>query len=322
MGRVYVTDYYNHRIQVFDSNTNFILKYGIPGTGDGQFNQPGGIAVDGNENIYVADTFNHRIQKFTRALKIKLTFKQADVADEDPGTFETFSDSVKVYKNVPDSPYLTFHVALDSFLHVTHKQITSRQLTSLVPFIDEFSSDDSLLRQGTYTKVPAGLSSKWSISGGELLSDLLGTDKLIIPQKFPTWQDYQFTVYIKKVNGTALDFSLLYKVTDLNNYYEFKLDEGEEETVHKIVAGDNETTIPNTGVDNSDSEFWGKFSDFIPVKIEIRYHKSSGNTFVKAFIDGQEINNFIYNIPVFGGVGIKAYNTEIAVDRLEIKPLR
>ncbi len=36
-GNVYVTDSGNHRIQKFDSNGNFITKWGSYGTGDGQF---------------------------------------------------------------------------------------------------------------------------------------------------------------------------------------------------------------------------------------------------------------------------------------------
>ncbi|MBW6474534.1 MAG: hypothetical protein K0B14_15515, partial [Anaerolineaceae bacterium] len=35
------------------------------GYGEGQFNGPVGIAVDGNRNIYVADRWNNRVQKFT-----------------------------------------------------------------------------------------------------------------------------------------------------------------------------------------------------------------------------------------------------------------
>ena len=34
------------------------------GDGDGQFNEPVGLAVDANGNIYAADTWNKRIQVF------------------------------------------------------------------------------------------------------------------------------------------------------------------------------------------------------------------------------------------------------------------
>ncbi|KJU84330.1 hypothetical protein MBAV_003476, partial [Candidatus Magnetobacterium bavaricum] len=58
-------DTYNHRIQKFSSNGVFLGKWGSNGTGDGQFNIPWGIAVDGKGDVYVADTFNYRIQKFS-----------------------------------------------------------------------------------------------------------------------------------------------------------------------------------------------------------------------------------------------------------------
>ena len=41
-------------------------QWGSTGTGDGQFKEPDGIAVDSDGNVYVVDTNNHRIQKFTR----------------------------------------------------------------------------------------------------------------------------------------------------------------------------------------------------------------------------------------------------------------
>ena len=59
-----MADTYNHRIQKFDAAGNFLWAKGGQGSGDGQFNQPNGVAVDGLGNIYVADTGNYRIQKF------------------------------------------------------------------------------------------------------------------------------------------------------------------------------------------------------------------------------------------------------------------
>ncbi len=43
----------------------FSLKWGSSGSGDGQFSNMNGVAVDGSENVYVVDTFNRRVQKFT-----------------------------------------------------------------------------------------------------------------------------------------------------------------------------------------------------------------------------------------------------------------
>ncbi len=43
---------------------SFVTKWGSTGTGDGQFDQIYGVAVDSSGNVYVADTYNHRIQKF------------------------------------------------------------------------------------------------------------------------------------------------------------------------------------------------------------------------------------------------------------------
>jgi tripartite motif-containing protein 71 len=73
-GNVYVTDFDNQRIEKFYLTTSggytfltqwgFVGSPGIGGSGDGQFNGPTGVAVDGG-NLYVTDTYNYRIQKFT-----------------------------------------------------------------------------------------------------------------------------------------------------------------------------------------------------------------------------------------------------------------
>ncbi|MEO5616742.1 MAG: SdrD B-like domain-containing protein, partial [Candidatus Eisenbacteria bacterium] len=45
----------------------YLLQWGTAGTGNGQFSDPAGVAVDASGNVYVADTGNNRIQKFSSA---------------------------------------------------------------------------------------------------------------------------------------------------------------------------------------------------------------------------------------------------------------
>ncbi|MDP4117248.1 MAG: cadherin-like beta sandwich domain-containing protein, partial [Bacteroidota bacterium] len=51
----------------FDSNGNFVTKWGSYGSGNGQFNSPKGVAYF-SHNIYVADTLNNRIQKINTGI--------------------------------------------------------------------------------------------------------------------------------------------------------------------------------------------------------------------------------------------------------------
>jgi PKD repeat protein len=54
---------------VSNSNGVGITQWGSRGSGDGQFYEPYGVALDSSDNVYVADSYNNRIQKFTSSGK-------------------------------------------------------------------------------------------------------------------------------------------------------------------------------------------------------------------------------------------------------------
>ena len=65
-GSVYVSDTWNHRIQKFDADGNFITMWGYYGQGENPdaFWGPRGIDVDADGHVYVSDTGNKRIVIF------------------------------------------------------------------------------------------------------------------------------------------------------------------------------------------------------------------------------------------------------------------
>ncbi len=54
----------SNKIRVFDSSGNYIRQFGSYGTGDGQFNDMTGLAIDSNNNVFAVDSWNKRVQKF------------------------------------------------------------------------------------------------------------------------------------------------------------------------------------------------------------------------------------------------------------------
>lgn len=63
-GRIYVADFFNHRIQVFTVEGQFVGSFGVQGTGDGQFERPTDLAFDADGDLYVVDFGNDRVQRF------------------------------------------------------------------------------------------------------------------------------------------------------------------------------------------------------------------------------------------------------------------
>lgn len=63
-GNIWVTDFANYRVQVFDPSGKFMFAFGTTGSDPGQFDGPMGIVPDNSGNMYVVDQTNGRIQVF------------------------------------------------------------------------------------------------------------------------------------------------------------------------------------------------------------------------------------------------------------------
>ena len=65
LGKIYLVDKNNSRIQMFDSNGVYLSQFGSLSGAEGQLAYPSDVALDSSGNIYVADTGVNRIQKFS-----------------------------------------------------------------------------------------------------------------------------------------------------------------------------------------------------------------------------------------------------------------
>ena len=67
-GEIYVADYHNDNVKVYNSNFNLLRTLGSTrGSAPGQFSEPWDIAFDTSGNAYITDTNNDRVQVFSPA---------------------------------------------------------------------------------------------------------------------------------------------------------------------------------------------------------------------------------------------------------------
>lgn len=74
-GDIYIADTFDDRIQKLSADGTYLAQWGYisaksgfaaPGSGDGQFENPRGVAYDSaRDHVWVADASNHRVQEFT-----------------------------------------------------------------------------------------------------------------------------------------------------------------------------------------------------------------------------------------------------------------
>ena len=74
-GNIYISDgYVNSRVAKYDRNGDWVMSWGEPGTGPGQFHLPHAIAIDGEDRVYVGDRTNRRIQVFDTSGRFQRMF--------------------------------------------------------------------------------------------------------------------------------------------------------------------------------------------------------------------------------------------------------
>jgi len=74
-GNIYIADYHNDNVKVFNSNLTLIQTLGSTrGSAEGQFSEPWDIAFDGFGNVFISDTNNRRVQMFDSSGNFKFSF--------------------------------------------------------------------------------------------------------------------------------------------------------------------------------------------------------------------------------------------------------
>jgi tripartite motif-containing protein 71 len=63
-GRIWVADFGNNAVQIFDRSGAYLGGWGNRGNGNSQFKDPCALAVSGDD-VYVADTWNGRVSRFS-----------------------------------------------------------------------------------------------------------------------------------------------------------------------------------------------------------------------------------------------------------------
>lgn len=176
----YVVDRTNWRVQKFDKNGKFLLKWGRNGTADGEFQLiDGGISTDSQNNVYVFDTGNKRVQKFdkngTFLLKwtiagddfIKLNANPGLEVDNRDNVYVNNGKSIQKFDSAgrPMPPW-NFRVT------VTYQPLINPSITADGAGNFYLASGSELHRHDKAGK----LTGKWQVSGTNTIADLAASD--------------------------------------------------------------------------------------------------------------------------------------------------
>lgn len=142
-GHVVVSDYLNHRIQVFERDGTFLATWGRQGSGLGEFINILGVVVDSNDTIYAMDGYNYRIQVFA--------------AGDSPAT-PTFAQAWGSYGNAPGQVNEPCGLVVDDHTDTVYVADTKNHR------IQQFAADGTLLSVwGSYGSGEGQFNTPWDV---------------------------------------------------------------------------------------------------------------------------------------------------------------
>jgi DNA-binding beta-propeller fold protein YncE len=124
-GDIYVTDFFNFRIQQFDREGKFLSMYGEVGIKPGNFARPKGLSVDREGNIFVVDAAFENVQIFNKEWQLLMFFgKTGDMINELvlPSKVLVNYDLVPYFQEYADPDFEIEYIVLVSNQH-GHKNI-------------------------------------------------------------------------------------------------------------------------------------------------------------------------------------------------------
>ena len=80
--KLYVCDRGNNRVQILNTELEYVNSFGCHGNGDGQLNWPNDIAQDRAGNLYVTDSYNNRVQVFDCKGQFLSTFSKNTASEQ------------------------------------------------------------------------------------------------------------------------------------------------------------------------------------------------------------------------------------------------
>jgi DNA-binding beta-propeller fold protein YncE len=114
--RIYTSDNFNNRIQVFSINGESLFSFGKAGDQPGQFRFPYGIEVSSNNEIYVADSYNGNISVFDNVGIFLRYFALDEGAITQPAGMLIHGNNLYVC-NLDPSEVLVFSLESEELLH-------------------------------------------------------------------------------------------------------------------------------------------------------------------------------------------------------------